>query len=412
MNNSGFFKLSALAGAIAMVTACGGSSSGSADAGDTSVGVITGFGSIYVNGVKFDTSKVSHKIDGKDALETELSVGDVVTVTGTINADGVTGTATAVSCDDELEGYVLDVTGLGIDGTGEINVMGQRVLITSDTVFEGDEVSIFTINDLVVDNIVEVHGFSDGAGLVTATRIETKDSDEDVEVKGLVSSLDSVAMTFKLGELTIDYSAAVEVPANLVEGLYVEAKTDVTLTGDLGSGFTMTASKVEIEDDGDKDIDGDEGEDFEVQGMVSDITETSFRFNGTVVEFASLDIDDDFDIASLTEGMMITVEGYIDANGNFVVEEIEDEHESEDEVKGTVTAKTDTSVTILVGVESMTFTITNETRMIDEQDATKLHYFGLADVSLGDWVEIDYYIDTANGDTKVATELERDDAPM
>ena len=407
MNNSGVFKLSALAGAIAMVTACGGGDSGSAGAGDTSVGVITGFGSIYVNGVKFDTSKVSHKIDGKDALETELSVGDVVTITGTINADGVTGTATAVSSDDELEGYVLDVSGLGIDGTGEMNVMGQRVIITADTRFEGNETTILAITDLAANDIVEVHGFSDGAGLVTATRIETKDSDEDVEVKGLVNSLNTVAMTFKLGELTVDYSTAGEIPENLADDLYVEAKTTQPL-----SGTTMIASKVEIEDDGDKGIDGDEGEEIEVQGMVSDITETSFRFNGTLVEFASLEIDDDFNLATLTEGMMITVEGYIDANGNFVVEEIEDEHESEDEVQGYVTFKTETSVTINDGVEDMTFIITNETRMIDEQDSTKLHYFSLADLNTGEYAEIEYYIDEANGNAKVATELEREDAPL
>ena len=176
----------------------------------------------------------------------------------------------------------------------------------------------------------------------------------------------------------------------------------------------MIASKVELEDDGDMDIDGDAGEDFKVQGLVSDVTATSFRFNGQLVEFASLeqDDDDDFNPASLVDGTTITVEGYINANGEFVIKEIEDGHESELEVKGSVIAKTDSSVTMMVGSSEMSFNVNNYTRMRDEQDdgMVPLHYFSLADVAIGDYVEVEYYVDDATGDN-IATELKREDAP-
>jgi len=109
---------------------------------------------------------------------------------------------------------------------------------------------------------------------------------------------------------------------------------------------------------------------------------------------------------------MITVEGYIDTNGNFIVEEIEEDHESEDEVEGTVSAITESGLTVRVDENtSRTFIVNNDTRMRDEQDENvePLHYFSLLDVSQGEYVEVEYYTD-GNGDL-IATELKREDAP-
>ena len=414
MISNSTFRKTILAASILAVTACSSDESNTSTitpettSGKT-VGVITGFGSIYVNGVKYETDNASVEIDGVPSIETSLGIGDVITLQGTVNADGTTGVATAVSCKDELEGYVLNTSSLLVDGTGSLNIMGQTVNVNQDTVFESD--TLASINDLAALDIVEVSGFPDGTGNILATRIETKDADEDVEVKGVISALDTTAQTFEIGSLSVDYSAASEVPANIADGLFVEVKTESTLTGDLSSGFVMSATKVEIEDD-DSDFDGDEGDEIEMQGIVSEIDETGFSFNGTRVLFENLDIDDDFEIASLVEGSMITVEGYIDANGDFIVEEIEEDHESEDEFEGNVSEITETGLTVNLDENtSKTFSINNETRMIDEQDENvePLHYFSLADVSLGDYVEVEFFTDEEGN--FIATELKREDAP-
>ena len=388
------------------LVSCGSSGSDSTTSASTTStsGVITGFGSVYINGVEYETDNASVTIDGSQSAETDLGVGDVCVLQGSVNADGVTGTATAVICSDELEGYVLDVSSL-TNGIGTMNVMGQTVTITADTVFDSDTKA--SIADLVANDIVEVHGYPDGTGNILATRIETKNAATDIEVKGLISNLNSNLMTFNLGGLLVDYSSAADVAANLADDLYVEVKTQDPL-----SGLTLIASKVEIEEDGSLDIDGEEGEDLEVQGVVSNITATSFDFNGTTVLFASLETGDDFDVESLVEGMIITVEGYIDANGNFVVEKIEEDHASENEAEGLVTGTTDTTITVSVNSVDMTFTVNNETRMIDEQDegVTPVFYFSLTDIAIGDFVEIDYYTDDISGN-KIATKIERDDSP-
>jgi len=413
MSNKTVLSKTLLAATIAMLSACGGSDSnggGQAPVSKTTVGVITGFGSIYVNGVEYETDDASIDIDGVQSIETQLGIGDVVVLQGSVNPDGLTGTATAVSSVDELEGYVLDMSGL-VGGVGSVNIMGQTVTINVDTVFDGD--TLATISDLTANDIVEVSGFSDGNGGILATRIETKDAAEDVEIKGLITGLDTEAMKFTIGSLTIDYSSASDLPANLGNDLLVEVKTDSALTGDLNTGFVMIASKVEVEDDGDIEIDGDDGDEIEMQGLVSDVTGSSFTFNGQVVEFDSLDIDDNFNVDSLTDGMLVTIEGSIDAEGNFTVEEIEEDYSTEDEVEGSVVSKTDTTVTILdneTGTE-LTILVNNNTRMIDEQDddgLTPLHFFSLADVNVGEFVEVKFYTDEVSGD-KIATELERDD---
>jgi len=418
MKTNSIFKKSILVASILAVTACSSSDdtlSGlttdtSAQTSSKTVGVITGFGSIYVNGVKYETDSASVEIDGASSIETSLGIGDVITLEGTVNPDGTTGVATAVVCTDEVEGYVLDTSGLLGDGTGQLNVMGQTIMVTADTVFDSD--TLASITDLTALDIVEVSGFPDGSGTILATRIETKNAAEDVEVKGVISALDTTALTFEIGDLTVDYTNASEVPADLADGLFVEVKTETTLSGDLNSGFVLNATKVEIEDD-DSDFDGSEGDEIEMQGVVSGIDETGFSFNGSRVEFSSLDLEDDFDITSLVDGTMITVEGYIDADGNFIVEEIEEEHESEDEVEGTVTAISETGLTILVdGTTEKTFTVNNDTRMIDEQDENvePLHYFSLADISVGNFVEVEYFTDEDGND--IATELKREDAPQ
>lgn len=96
----------------------GGTDNGGEDEGDDPVatakdvafGTITQFGSIFVNGVKYDTSTATIIIDGVEATEDDLGVGMVVFVQGTVNEDGVTGIAEVVIVDDNLKGPISAVT--------------------------------------------------------------------------------------------------------------------------------------------------------------------------------------------------------------------------------------------------------------------------------------------------------------
>ncbi|MDX1775448.1 MAG: hypothetical protein R3297_02595, partial [Desulfobulbales bacterium] len=70
----------------------GGGSSGGGDDGTggidgrgpavVSQGSITGFGSIIVNGVEYETTSSEFEIDGETGTESELEIGDVVVIAG------------------------------------------------------------------------------------------------------------------------------------------------------------------------------------------------------------------------------------------------------------------------------------------------------------------------------------------
>lgn len=408
---------------IALLAACGGGGDSSplsgSSSGTTTVGVITGFGSIYVNGVEYETSGATIAIDDNPGLETELGVGDVVVLKGSINPDGLTGTASYVSASDELEGYVLDVSGLNPDGSGSLIVMGITVQVNADTIFDNDSSSALAdITDLSAGDIVEVSGYYAGEGQVFATRIEAKDSLEHIEVKGVVADLGPTTFTF--GSLIIDYSAATELPSNLANGLYVEVKADSMPTDNLDGTYTLQATRIEVERGEDREIEGDEGDEIEYQAVVTNIdglgeTPPSFMLNGVQVIVGELENEDDhISLAELAVGMTVKVEGELNAEGVLVVKEIEAEEGATDETEGLVEALDleAGSVTLSTPGGSMSFSVRSTTRLVDEQDegVVPLHYFSLADVALGDFLEIDYYSDDASG-LNIATKLVREDRP-
>jgi hypothetical protein len=99
---------------------------------------------------------------------------------------------------------------------------------------------------------------------------------------------------------------------------------------------------------------------------------------------------------------MIEVEGKL-SNGVLIAVKCKAENESEDEQSrtGTVTAKTDSTLTVQ-GVE---YTVTATTIFHDDRDVPD-RLLNLAAIAINDTVEIDGYLDTAT-DKTVATKIER-----
>ena len=94
--------------------------------GIISSGTVSAHGSIFVNGIRFETDEAEIIIDGRVAREDELGLGMVVLVTGTINEDGVTGVAQRVVYDEEVQGPINAIT-TGADGdTLLLDVLGQQ----------------------------------------------------------------------------------------------------------------------------------------------------------------------------------------------------------------------------------------------------------------------------------------------
>ena len=389
--------VSSLAAALmAGLTACGGGGGGYAgsSSGTTRVvtGAITAFGSVYVNGERFDTSSSSVYVEDSAASEKDLRVGMTVTV-----KSSSAGAADSIHFDDDAEGIVTS-TAILADNTGTLEVMGQTVTVDSKTIFEGKGV-ITQASEIVAGNIVEVSGSSSGTGSVLATRLEVKavdlatylvDHPNGVEVKGIVKNHFVGSETFEIGSMTVTYTGAIiddSMPAGSWDGKYVEVKsTEGIVAGKL------VASKVELEDGGSKGEHEAEDE-VEVKGAVSAVDASSITVNGHTFQVtASTVLDAGKTLADIKVGMVVEVEGSADASGQLIARKIElEDHDeaAELEVKGTVDSVTATSAnegTVVVG--GATYKVTASTIMHDS--ATHDTSFNLSKLVAGDYVEIHY----------------------
>ncbi len=417
-----FNHLTTVAGAIAVVlgvSACGGGggsdTTAATSANTATVGTITGFGSVFVNGVEYETNSASITIDGSPATEADLAVGMVARLDG--SASGSTGVALSINVADELEGVVQSNAIPPAGTTGTMVIMGQTVTIDANTLFESKVATITAFDQIAAGNIVEVNGYGDGNGNIIATRIEVKAVDMasyggSIELKGVISNLDSVAQTFDLGGLSVDYSGARLDNLTLANGLYVEVRSDTAPVGSL-----LTATRVELEDDGKKGYQGEDGEEMEIKGIIATVAGNSFTLvDGTrVVTDGNTRYDDDHPV-NLVANAMVEVEGNFNAAGELVARKISMEDNgvsSPTEYQGMVLDVTATAVNTgtITLQDGSVFQVTNTTIMKDDRN-NGVHRFNLQQLETAwnagesPYVEINAYTDATTGNL-IAVKLER-----
>jgi len=412
MNSKPLFLTSLSAAVLLGLSACGGSSSGTTtpQSANTTSGPITAFGSVIVNGKEYLTNNATIMVEGKSANESDLSVGMMVTI-----VKDSSGNAAAVHFDDDVEGVVTS----GYDGTSKsIEVMGLTVTTDANTIFESKESNITDFTMIVLGNVVEVSGYySTASSTIVATRVEVKalkftpNGSDKLEVKGTVSNLTST--TFTIGNMVVDFNNAdlTDLPNGLSNDLYVEVQS---LDGLNGSG-ELIASKVELQDEGKDDHQGDEDDEYELKGKVMsvDAATNSFVVNNQTIYYTDATKYDDGSLSDLVVGALVEVEGHFGAaNENGVSEVIADEIEFEDmhtsiELTDTIAkiVTTDTNVGTITLTGGTEIDINNDTIMKDSSSVDTKH-FNLGDLAEGDRVEIHYY---SNGGTNTATKLERHD---
>jgi len=322
-------SLSMVSGLVALVSlsACsGGSPSASASAGGASgsgsasaSGTVTGFGSILVNGKKFETENVEVRHDSiteqcaitsDPAKRCGLKEGMTVKVRGTFS--GSSYRASTIVQEDILEGPISAQPDLA---NSRFTVLGQTVLVDETTKFD-DSSAPNKLNSLNVGDVVEVSGLVKADGVIAATFIERKgvsnDCSAECEVKGTVKGHSAIAKTFQIGVLTVNYSTATisDMPPPVGsnwDDLFVEVKGSVW---DSGTN-TLTATKVEPE--GFQAPDGDqvalEGFVTSVAGMPASFVlgSTTIQLSGGTVFLGGLSSD-------ISVGQKLQVEGTISNN--------------------------------------------------------------------------------------------------
>ena len=308
---------STLAGA-ALLGACGGGA-GSADAptdletapaSDVAQvqGTITGFGSVIVDGVRYDDSsaKVAFNVDPGNTSPATL--GDLK-MGHRVDAKLVDGKLTDLVVSFAMMGPVDSVK----LAQGSFVVFGQAINLvltgSSPTALEG----FATLADLAAGDLVKVAGVVNADKTITATRVERRAPDAlaKIRVTGIVGDLNPSAKTFTFGvdkKLLVNFANATVLPAGatIANGNTLAVYAEVPAT--TGSATpTLTAKTVEVLERKLPD-----GVEVSVGGPVSDFQSLShFKIGEVLVDASTATLIDGTTAADLVNGAKVYAKGKV-----------------------------------------------------------------------------------------------------
>ena len=308
--------------ALALIAGCGGGGSAGVDTGTTAAaytaGPVSGFGSIIVNGVRFDDSSASvEDEDGQRGGSVDLKLGVMVEIDSDV-IDELTHRAHAlrIRFGSEIVGPVESVD----PAASSFVALGQTVEVRPATVF--DDSLTGGIAGLA-GHTVGVHALFDAAtGHYIATRIEDRNAPEFYKLRGVVSENDASAKTFKIGGALISYAgiAADALPSAFGDGLRVRVRLQTVQVNGAWVAVTIRSGVRKLED-----IDR-----ARLRGSVTALTSpTLFEVNGIPVDASTAAIEH----GPVVLGARVEVRGKA-SEGTIVASRVKVLREDDDEVCG------------------------------------------------------------------------------
>jgi hypothetical protein len=333
-----------------------------------SYGRATQFGSVFVNGVEYETTSARILVDGVEGSESQLRVGQVVKVEGTVNADGITGTATEVSFASSVRGSLAQVDLAG----GTLVILGQRIRVLGDTLLN---LPLGGLLSLVPGIQLQVSGFPNAAGEIQATRIDLLlGSSGPSRVSGLVQSLNTTTQTFLVNSQVINYSQAA------IAGALANGST-VLIDGSIPAGQTvLQATNIEVS----SGIGGSAGERGYVEGLVTAFTSASDFAMGAQRIATDANTRLILNGNALGPNLAVRVFGVFDEAGVLNAQE----------VVATATGGSTGFLGIVQEVSSDSLQVLgvdltkSQTTAVADESTHAQRPFGLADMRVGDYVEV------------------------
>ena len=283
---------------VAVLTSCGGGvDSGGTGSPTYASGPISGFGSVIVNGVRFDDSSATvEDADGTSRSRDDLRLGMTTEIRGssvlTDNTGTRVSTASSIRFGSEIVGRLDSIDRVA----NRLVVLGQIVNTNPATVFDSTSLAGGQAA-LVVGDVLEVYALFDAAtNQYTATRIERRGSATTFRLRGVVSLLDVQAKAFNIGSERISYAGvAAPVFTGLANGSVVTVRLQTTKTA---NGWLVTT----LADTSPKPRDLD---DVRLEGIVGAYTSAArFTVNGVAVDASRIAA-----VPGLVAGARVEVEG-------------------------------------------------------------------------------------------------------
>jgi Domain of unknown function (DUF5666) len=395
-----------LATLIATVAvACGGGSGMSQSSGMTpliATGTITGFGSIYVNGIHFQTASATIRKNGQTVDQSQLAVGEVARIKGSKNDADNTGVAEEVDVEEAVVGAIdkIDTTG------GTLTVLAQIVKINAGTSFSKD-IQPADITGLKTGDVIHVSGMTDSSGDIVATRIEKGSASSPLQVVGTVASLNAGSHTFMINALTVDYSSA-----NLT-GFMSGAPSNGDVVEVQGTTYDMATQKLtatHVQREMTDEEEAGDNRDMEREGLITRFASaTDFDVDGKPVTTTTSTEYRNGTAAGLALNVKVEVEGMLNSSNVLVASIVSFEHNGDIELQGPAANVMATAGTLTVlGVQ---VTVNSSTRLEDE-GSSSMAMFNLSNVTAGDTVRVRGFESPAGSGKVVATRLERQPTSM
>lgn len=347
------------------------------------IGPITGFGSIFVNGVEFATRGADIVVNDKaNQPETALHLGMVVRVRGSVGNDGRTGVAESVAFSADLEGPIADVP---VADSADPRIRSFPVLGTTVRVQDGQTVfDDVTFASLAQGQFVEISGFSDATlNVLSATRVERKSGDRDeVRLKGTIRNLTQAAGMgeFALGSVTVTFDAVTELPpGGLNNGRFV--RVEGNLKDPVNSPDTVAACKIDTEDD---EIPDDV--EASISGIVGNFRGLGdFRIDGQTVDARNAEFSPPSLRDTLANGARVEVEGVF--SGGVLVAKGVESRATDIEIEATIST-VDTArrqLTLNLGPSGTLTVLTDAQTLISDDAGDPLR---IDELTPGDFLQI------------------------
>ncbi len=337
--------------------------------------------------------------DGEDWMFENLEVGMLVEVEGELEGDELVAEEIEVREDEdgdevEVEGFI---TALG-DST--LTVGGLLFRVTSSTEIEGEQGADLEFEDLAVGEFAEVEGHFTSSDLV-ADEIEVEtDQQTQVEVEGIIEALGEETVTVRGLDFLVTSATEIEGPhGQMLEFEDLEVGQFAEVEGHFRSDGTLVADEVEIEVEGDEDV--------EVSGIIEELGEDFLVVSGVsfIVTDTTEVVDEDgqpITFAALVVGQFVEVHGQF-VEGALVAVRIEVEDDRlEDEVRAQATLDSvEPDAVVLLG---QAFLVTDDTVILGLDDMP----ITLDDLAAGEVVEVE--AERRADGSLVAFRIEREDA--
>lgn len=350
---------------VALIAGCGGGGGGtttvgggvgSGGTGSFTVGSVSGFGSIIVNGnIRLDDSGASFRTDDDDQSDDDkggalngddVKLGMIVEVEGgklTAPSAGQTlstGTAQVIRIANEIKGPVSNID----DTAGTFTLLGQTVKVNATTVYENVG-SLATANAAGNCQYAEVYAFLDTTTFTyNASRVECKSSQpQTYRLFGPASAINSSGLN--INGFRVNFGTT-PVPAGLANGDRVRVRINPASVLSPSAGTAERITKAGLPG---SSLSRNEAE---IKGLVTDFMSNSFKVNGIAVVTTGSTVFE----SSISNGVLVEVKGSL-SNGVLTAVKVETESEDDQdafelELIGTISNRTTTSFTLTAGSRS------------------------------------------------------------